>query len=362
MRIATLSITSQKMAYEASHLQTSLRSERQRHSGVEGLRFLLAVLVFAHHAFWILNGKGFGSKPIDFAFYLMQGAVDVFFVLSGYYIFHSVGQKTTKKFIFERVVRIVPLYFTITTAIAITQAVSPSLFSNPPKNVFLAWSLSSLFIPFQQTDTVSTYLGPILSVGWSLNYEALFYLIAATLLALKQHRRIEWWLCSLALAFLLGIFSTGTAYVFLGNSIVFEFFLGCLVARYPNFILSLAKLHYAKILFWPLLFFLFYYFRIDPFSQNLRLLTFGLFSLSIITFVLTLKQVPDWIAKLGKLSYPIYLIHLPALYISIKVNTFFGSSLEIIALAATITLLLAAAWLPIQQQIEKSIFDQSHGK
>lgn len=242
-----------------------------KNHGIEILRFILSLSVFAHHAFWLFNNKHFGYAAIDYVFNLAQGGVDVFFVLSGFYVYKTIGKYTPMQFLRGRVLRIFPLYAIVTTAIAILQTLLPNLFSNLPKDILEAWYLSCLFVPFKQTDHTGLYLGPVLSVGWTLNYEMMFYLLAATLLQFRMNVNLTAWVIALSFIVLFGKSSVGTINTFLGNSIVFEFLIGAILAKYYNKISNC-------IIFRPLfavslnviIFFIIYKSGVDPFDNNFR--------------------------------------------------------------------------------------------
>jgi exopolysaccharide production protein ExoZ len=92
--------------------------------------------------------------------------VDLFFVISGFIMVYTserlFGQTgAPQRFLARRIIRIVPLYWTLTAFAALV------LFGFGPNTLG-----SYLFIP--------THRGPILTVGWTLNYEMMFYSLFAT--------------------------------------------------------------------------------------------------------------------------------------------------------------------------------------
>lgn len=131
--------------------------------GIQILRGLAAFLVIVRH----------GTKEIDgFNFEVGQFGVDLFFVISGFVIYLTSRNVDWGTFAKKRLVRIVPLYWLV-SSIALIGAVL--LVKGTMNEVFYEFVLSLLFIPHGD-------LFPILYVGWTLNYEMWFYLIFGALI------------------------------------------------------------------------------------------------------------------------------------------------------------------------------------
>lgn len=109
--------------------------------------------------------------------------VDLFFVISGF-IMCFVTAKSSDFFFRKRIIRVVPLYWAGTIVAYLVAVFKPSLVNNTTTDVTLL--LKSLaFIPYQKGPLVS----PILFLGWTLNYEMLFYLLFAASAATSQRYR-----------------------------------------------------------------------------------------------------------------------------------------------------------------------------
>ncbi|WP_180734282.1 acyltransferase [Paraburkholderia sp. PGU19] len=137
------------------------------------LRAVTATTVVVHHVL-IQDGRVFG-----------EFRVDVFFVLSGFVIALALeaGTLSVRDFITSRLVRIVPLYWLATLLVFFGALLRPDLFNSTTADV--SELLKSLFfIPYRKE---SGNIFPMLFVGWTLNYEMLFY--AASALALWRFRR-----------------------------------------------------------------------------------------------------------------------------------------------------------------------------
>ncbi len=119
-------------------------------------------------------------------FYIGASGVDLFFVISGFIMVYNseplFGKRSSPaKFWVRRVIRIVPLYWTVTTVFILFHL----LHANDPKLQDLNWQnvVGSYF--FLSLPRPSGSVIPIIAVGWTLNFEMFFYAIfaAATLLS-----------------------------------------------------------------------------------------------------------------------------------------------------------------------------------
>ena len=114
-----------------------------------------------------------------------SAGVDVFFVISGLIMVHASQRLFAKPggarlFLFRRLARIVPLYWTATTLYLGVALLAPALLNqNYVRSEFVV--ASYLFIPAARPDGV---VQPVYELGWTLNYEMLFYVLFAAALAL----------------------------------------------------------------------------------------------------------------------------------------------------------------------------------
>lgn len=191
---------------------------------VQALRALAAWAVVCHHfmqIFFDFEARGpIGQLFID------KGAVgvDIFFVISGLVIFLSTEGKTLPpaRFLLYRLFRIVPAYWLYTILMALLVVFARPLL--PDQTV--DWShllLSLLFIPTENPGGYGIY--PTLNVGWTLNYEMLFYVLFAWALLFRLQVRL---LVVAALLFAVCQAWTGFGWVseFYRSDIVYEFLLG----------------------------------------------------------------------------------------------------------------------------------------
>lgn len=195
------------------------------------LRFLAAGLVLFEHAQYESTTKAFIDnrhyQVIDFFFW--PGGVDIFFVISGFIMFmigrQRFGQPSASTdFMLRRIIRVVPSYWTFTTLMIIAATVfSASVDSGRMSTLDIVRSY--LFIPYE--NAYGAYY-PVLSLGWTLNYEMFFYALFAIALLFDPRRGMLFVVGCLTALGVVGMTGVVTAPVlaFWFNSIVLEFVLG----------------------------------------------------------------------------------------------------------------------------------------
>ena len=146
------------------------------------LRFMAAAAVLISHAadIALVRNTAFWSVP-------WTAGVDVFFVISG--IIMTIltadrfgGSGEARLFLMRRVVRIVPIYWLFTLLMIATALILPGQVQHSEVTPGSVMS-SLLLVPWTRPDHSVV---PILSQGWTLVYEAFFYLAFALALL---HRR-----------------------------------------------------------------------------------------------------------------------------------------------------------------------------
>ncbi|WP_110707533.1 acyltransferase [Salinicola sp. CR57] len=322
---------------------------------VQALRALAAWIVVFHHFMQVF----FSFEADNWVEYLFstrgQVGVDIFFVISGFIIYVSSRGKrlTMPQFLLHRLVRIVPAYwlYTLITA-AIIYFTSNVM---PDYGLSLKGLIMSLF--FLPTENPAGYgYYPILPVGWTLNFEMLFYVVFAASLMLKR----EWRLWSVVLAIV--VINTLFAHQpfisnFYTDPIIFEFLLGmgigALYRRYgmPQgrwWPIALALASSATILHFN-----------DP-SGALRFLAWGLPSaLLVVAFIgmearignnRVFKAMGDW-------SYSTYLLHVIVLWSGNYVLTEQFGLPPYLALAICLPVIALCSWLSYEF-VEKKLSRQ----
>ncbi len=281
--------------------------------GIQALRAVAAFAVVLGHSMNFLE-RGYGVLPPVMTEFQGAVGVDLFFVISGFVMTISSGRLLRKRhparvFLWRRLLRVAPLYWLLTAVKLLFLAILPQvlLVSRPS-----VWNViaSFLFVPAVNGRGL---IRPVITLGWTLNFEMAFYLLFACSLKLRQ--RFLWALLPLIGALgLLGTARTVTwpAWTSLADPIVFEFAAGVLIAvgtmrdRLPNRLISaLCVVVGAAGLFW-----------IEPrFAWQLRAVFWGVPAMLIVLGTVGLEpalrhRVPRWLLLLGSASYAIYLIQI----------------------------------------------------
>jgi peptidoglycan/LPS O-acetylase OafA/YrhL len=150
---------------------------------IQALRGVAAAMIVVLHGFF----EAGLPKP---AFPLHLG-VEIFFVISGFIMVHTSRDAFGRAdawpdFARRRLIRIVPTYWFFTTLLLGMALAFPSALQTArPEPGHLA--LSYLFVPHHAP---AGHLHPFLELGWTLNYEMLFYAVFAALLVLPMRRSL----------------------------------------------------------------------------------------------------------------------------------------------------------------------------
>jgi peptidoglycan/LPS O-acetylase OafA/YrhL len=283
---------------------------------VQLLRAVAALLVLVGHA--IAAGARMGHAE---RLPLPTGVgVDLFFAISGFIMVFASDRLFAKpgagrEFLARRIARVVPLYWLTTTAMLMLILLGSRAAPNP------SYILSSyLFIPDLSYGSVDGVAFPLLSLGWTLNYEMLFYAIFSVFIMLPRRRASGWVIGVLLLGVTLGrVFQPqSTVLSTWSQPIILEFALGLLIgnalldgtrlSRLVSAILILAAclwiiadpLHVADSLQTP--------------NDFRRLVGWGMPAAALLAaVVLGPRELPLWCqrpaALLGDASYSLYLTH-----------------------------------------------------
>jgi exopolysaccharide production protein ExoZ len=278
---------------------------------IQALRAVAALLVVLLHAFETWGERVDPAAPgVNWE----NGAagVDIFFIVSGFVMVISSRRLVDRAgawliFLQHRVVRIVPLYWLLTTVKILAVVLLGDVVLRTTLDInFVAGSY--LFLPV--TDSAG-HFRPVLPVGWTLTYEFLFYLLFAAALAIRVDvLRIV--VPGLGLCAVLALVRTGTwpAWTILFDTIVVEFVFGVMLAKWtlrgfrlpPAIAGGLVLAGFALILILPMV------------AENARVLTWGIPAFAIVAGAVSLEplvapSLPRWLLTLGDVSYSIYLSH-----------------------------------------------------
>ena len=294
------------------------------------LRGAAALVVVCHHVFRALTVNLAGEFPDlhlaipsilrhDDLIDLGSSGVDVFFVLSGFLMIYisepyRTGRRTVGHFLMQRLIRIWPLYVLATLA-ALAPSILDLLRGGPPVPDLGGVRLAGLlFVPSFDAHGV---LQPIVGVGWTLDYEALFYLCFAAVLSTVRDHLLAGLIGLLAALYLAGsLLPVGTVPgAFLSNPILFEFLYGAAIASFLvqggtigrkfgtiALIVGLVGLFACSF---------------EHGDSPYRLFTRGIPAALILMGAVALEQSVTWpalLVRLGNASYSIYLVHVLVIY------------------------------------------------
>jgi exopolysaccharide production protein ExoZ len=197
---------------------------------IQVLRAIAALAVVLLHIQGELKARGFDLLLPD----LTVGAfgVDLFFVISGFIMVYATNRQfgdpgAAPDFLWRRLARIAPPYWVITTFFVATNLVARS--SENPGYSLAYIAASYLFIPYPR---FSGEMLPVFPLGWTLNYEMLFYVTFGVAIGLP--RRVAVLAVGVALSMLVAVGAVTTLpqpLRFWSDPIILEFVFGMLIAE-----------------------------------------------------------------------------------------------------------------------------------
>lgn len=266
---------------------------------IQILRAIAAIIVIAFHT--VLAAENYNFNTNLFSHITIWGAsgVDIFFVISGFIMIYiqNKKKKTPLEFWKDRIERIVPLYWALIFLITFLLLIFPQGFNDLKIN-------SEIFL---RSITFTSYISeniPILYVGWTLEYEMLFYFIFGLSLFIKN-QNISFVVC---IAILCILVLNGL------NSIIIEFVYGMIIGYFYNkYKISIKSIYSLIIIILG-----FSLLTIEWSKEIPRNVSWGLPAAMIFIGALYLKPIKSKIGEiLGTASYAMYLVQafsIPAYY------------------------------------------------
>ncbi|MGH8040387.1 MAG: acyltransferase family protein [Stenotrophomonas sp.] len=205
-------------------------SRNTHFTSIQMLRGIAALMVVLFHLVnaEVVHGRGaslLGGSLAEYGY----GGVDLFFVISGFVMTTVMAGRfgsTTGavRFLAKRGLRILPLYWLFTTAIVLLLLVRPGAVDGTYHDKSI---LASYLLLPQPTL-------PLLQVGWTLIYEAFFYLMMALAIALVSERRVlaffaAWTVALLAMQLIPG---DSPVWLIVSSPMGWEFIFGALIGMY----------------------------------------------------------------------------------------------------------------------------------
>ncbi|POU03345.1 hypothetical protein C3369_05810 [Escherichia sp. ESNIH1] len=345
---------------------------------IQALRGFAAISVVICHLRDLFRGTPFESSAMH---WMLPGAygVDLFFIISGFIITltsYNYKKQDGKKFILKRIIRIWPPYAFWTLAYVVLIN-----WSNLGE-INVANIIKSLaFIPLN-FDSAIYFGAAALPQGWTLNYEAYFYLVFAICFFFGRFKHLAvflWFALTLiALPRVLNLTDPKPVVVGFGyinlmmQRMMFEFVFGVICALiYKKRVLQVR----SRTMFNLLIFFSF----ITPFTAyvlNINTIdhgptNFGMFYM--VSFLLLIFcadyiqeniKLPKGLIKAGNMSFSIYLCHIFVMTIAmllINVAGYEGLEKALSIIALFIPLLMITSFLSYTF-LEKKLHDVLHNK
>lgn len=298
-----------------------------RYQNIELMRFIAALAVVYFHAVGTLQAGGFseiGPNPLTG---LGAAGVDVFFVISGFVIFLSLTRKnrTPIEFARDRLIRLVPAYWILTVSQIVVLA-SVAILRGTEVPFDFSWTIQSLFFLSQPVGNSV----PIISQGWSLEIEMLFYLLVAVGLVIKN---------SVANILFPAVALVSLVGFGLLPDLALEFIFGGLLGYLYTRIKFPAPVAIGAGFIGIILF-------VAPVILGAgdapRWVTWGIPSMLVVFSAINLPQL-EWkiLPTLGAASYPVYLLHMIVINIVSPIISMFGSSTAMFFFALVSCLILS---------------------
>lgn len=271
---------------------------------IQVLRFFAALLVVVYHAHLMISS--YFPESTSYPILLLgQYGVDLFFVISGFIIVFVAQTRETSSIIFfsRRIQRVIPMYYLVTATVfamthlpGITRGVAPNASDLIRSLLFASW-----------LGGPGAY--PVINVGWTLEYEMLFYLIFAGSMLISKRP----WLIAAAILFVIVSIGNGQP-TFPVNAIILEFALGMTICMWITRRTEALPLIIGLLVILIIL---------PPGLSKDRVLMYGLPSAGIVTLAVYLDNNRSYngviLKELGNASYSIYLVHVVTISIACKI-------------------------------------------
>lgn len=203
---------------------------------VQMLRFLAATMVlFGHTQHEIATRPSVsGGSFVEFSPIFWAGGVDIFFVISGFIMYHLSQFEfgtygASCRFLLRRLARIVPPYWLFTTAMLAAIVLFPAQVTHneiDPLHIVSSYAFFPIQNPYGR-------FYPVLILGWTINFEIMFYVVFAAALFFRRPIGVALIIVLLGFAAFIGFFDKPRVgpFAFWCDPIVVEFLFGILLAH-----------------------------------------------------------------------------------------------------------------------------------
>lgn len=268
---------------------------------IQWLRAFAVVMVIIFHV--LLKAQILGLTTLSFS----QGAagVDLFFIISGFIMVYITQNRKFSfiDFIKRRIIRIIPLYWILSSIAAIVYFYNPLLVNshNGETSILSSFTLIPIYGKAM-----------LLEVGWTLRFEFFFYTIFAISMYFFRHNA---WYCVLLLILTsaVSLLNIDNFYIqYFTNPIIIEFSLGIFSFHY-----FMKTKNWLSLTFILMGFFLFIIFGIKNYGIENRVIFYGipmfLFFLGSISLESIVSKQKTYLSHffkyIGDASYSLYLSH-----------------------------------------------------
>src|ERR1051326_9012779 len=292
---------------------------------MEGLRGLAVLLVFFVHLHALFGGYAGGVSGIfrasEFLGYVGNSGVDLFFLLSGYFIYGALIRRPVPygQFMQRRIERLYPTFLTVLGIYLVLSAAFPA------ENKIHGTLIHAAFFVLANLFLLPGFfnLTPIITVAWSLSFELFFYLLAPVVIAAIGMRK---WRVRYRITFLLLfwiVFALATYSIHSNHIRMLSFVSGAVLyevvkhAPVRDWLTPVGE--WLAILFVPVAFALNFFIQRTAshpayeWIVPIIALTAAFFSLTLFACAYQgrLSRLFSWapIRYLGNMSYSYYLIH-----------------------------------------------------
>ncbi len=276
-------------------------------------------------AFWVMNFHYFfvATLSSDIHWYRYGNlGVQLFFIISGFVIIHSLQEKNIGEFAKNRFIRIFPLFWILCTATFLLVLVVPNIYNFHISEYFINMTMFADII----NEASHNNLRLIDASYWTLTVELIFYIAIGAFTYFFSQKRIRYflfiWLIISVLAFIYKVNEDFYVKLFLVRHASYFIFGGSLAL----ITIKQARNLFEKYFDWTLLLlsalYSIYihpialppYANVNPLDQEIitgLLISFfiGVSALVYVSKYVTNKNTIKILAVLGGISYPLYLLH-----------------------------------------------------
>ena len=309
------------------------------------LRAFAAINVVLFHIIQTAASYSMNTSWLNLLVGWGANGVDLFFVISGFVMFHTQHYQSSKPVLFfiKRLIRIVPLYWLLTLFVCVLYLLLPNMFRD--MQISGGWAFSSFaFVSLLFFDKQ-----PVVYVGWTLELEVLFYLAFALALMVKTSRTQ---LILLSIAFVFSLMLSK-------HLIMMEFLFGICAAYIYHYHRLYSGKGWLLFSFGSILLLLTLQPQFRMLSEDLgmqRVVFWGIPAFCVVLGLSLIRQFScRWLEYLGDASYSIYLVQMLSIPVFYKLASQILHTLnsDLLALYCLIFSVLCGAF--VHSLIEKPL-------